>query len=92
MENSINKNPNGINIIINLPSYKPRGSIIYRISKGKKNKQDAIVFELISISKSSELINIKFPFTDWLEEAHNQIETSFISFTKGDLYRSFKNE
>lgn len=91
-EKTIDKNPNGINIVFNLSTSNPKGSNIYRISKGKKNKNDAIVFELLSISKSADISKLNFPFTDWLEAAHDQIETSFLSFTKGDLYRSFKNE
>lgn len=92
LSKTININPYGFNLTFSLPVSDPKGANVYKISKGKKNNNDAIIFELITISKDKDLTNISFPFDSWLESAHAQTENSFYAFTEGGLLRSFKNE
>ncbi len=85
-------NPFGYFFHFILPISSPKGAIVYRIAKGKKNDKDAIIIEILINSKNEDIVTYQLPYSEWLEEAHQQAEKSFYAFFDGNLLKEFKNE
>lgn len=90
-ESGIHPTPNSLSTVFSFPISKPEGMVIYKFAKGKKDNNDALIWEISIISKDEEKIDLPTNISTWLTNAHNIAEKSFLVFSEGKLYRSFEN-
>lgn len=83
--------PNSLSTVFSFPISKPEGMVMYKFAKGKKDNNDALIWEISIISKDEETLDLPANIGKWLSDAHYIAKKSFFAFSEGELYRSFEN-
>ncbi len=82
--------PVGFDIKCAFPASKPQGNIHLRLTRGKKDNSDALIFEIIFKTLSKYVPKQNHDILDWVYQAHDVIEDWFLKLIEGELERSFK--
>jgi len=87
---SIGSLPVGFDLKYIFPVYNPRGNINLRISRGKKENIESVIFELIFQATNQFVPKQNGEILEWASKAHDVIEDWFLKLIEGELERSFK--
>ena len=69
---------------------QPKGVIRLRLTRGKRDQKDALVWEMIFDARGKDVPELPAQLGVWLDEAHNIIEDWFFKLIEGDLEKRFE--
>lgn len=82
--------PIGLNLQLAFISNEPKGIAHLKFSQGKKNKEDAVIWETSVVSTGEQVPELPQKSIEWLEAAHSVTSDWFIKLTEGELMEKYK--
>lgn len=81
--------PKNLNTLFTFPINKPNGIIQWRLMRGKKKNENALIWETIVESNGDQLSDLPNLFEDWLSSAHTITHNLFFRLIEGKLKERF---
>lgn len=89
-ETEVNSLPSGFDLSFAYSAARPKGTIHLRFRKGKKEKEDALIWETVVQSLPDETPNKNADIVNWVTEAHELTDDWFFKIIEGELLRRFE--
>jgi len=89
-DNGVKNVPLGLDLKFVFPSSNPRGVANIRFYRGKKNEEDALIWDTVVHSIKEDAPNNPKEIKDWLIKAHGLTHDWFFKIIEGDLERRFE--
>jgi uncharacterized protein (TIGR04255 family) len=86
----ISKTPSGLNAFFSFPVKSPKGNLNLRIATGTTEKEDAIIWETIVKTDSTDVPKMPDEFEEWFKSAHGITHNLFFHMIEGPLKEHFK--
>ncbi|MDI6769028.1 MAG: TIGR04255 family protein [Anaerolineales bacterium] len=86
----IQTTPEALNALFVFPVTEPKGSIRLRFGRGKREQDDALIWETVVQSDTPDIPEMPSQFKDWLSAAHTLTHNMFFKLIKGSLEEQFK--
>lgn len=86
----IQATPEALNALFVFPITEPKGNIRLRFGRGKRDQDDALIWETVVQSESADLPALPNQFKDWLSAAHTLTHNMFFKLIEGSLEELFK--
>lgn len=86
----VSTQPRSVHHVANFKTSTPAGILQLLFSRGKSQKEDALIWETTVGSMKKDIPQIPKGFPKWLSEAHDITHNLFIAMIKGPLYEKFK--
>jgi len=90
--NGIVSSPSHLQLHQVFESKNPAGQIQLRVSTGKREDRDSLIWETIFQSTESDCPPMRDGFEQWLDNGHRLVNDWFFKMIEGDLHRRFKGE
>lgn len=68
----------------------PKGVAQFRITQGKKQDQDAIIWETSILSRGADVSDFLIQGTDWIDAAHQMTHDWFYKLIEGELLEKYR--
>jgi uncharacterized protein (TIGR04255 family) len=86
----INNTNLGVGISLTYPANQPKGVFQISFNQGRKNDQDAMIWETKILSRGSDAPKQPKAIKDWLKEAHETTHDWFFRQIDGDLLEKYR--
>ena len=86
----VDSNPSSFDLRYSFPCEEPKGIIHLRFVRGKKDNQEALIWETMVQSTGENVPVIASGVADWLNSAHNLTDDWFFKLIEGELERRFE--
>jgi len=80
----------GFNLQWTFRAKKPKGIAQFRITQGKKQDQDAIIWETAILSKADDISDFLVQSADWIHDAHQMTHDWFYKLIEGELLEKYR--
>jgi len=81
--------PKNLNTQFTFPIKSPNGFIQWRLARGKKKNEDALIWETIVESSGDQLPELPANFDEWSKSAHTVTHNLFFKLIEGKLKERF---
>lgn len=81
--------PAGLGLNVTYPLSEPRGVGGLFFAQGRRNDQDALVWEIVIRSVKADAPQAPSEYPSWLDSAHTVAERWFLTLCRGALHESF---
>lgn len=89
-DTGVGKTPLGLDLRFSFAATEPKGVIHLRFARGKRKESDALIWETMVESVSSDIPEVQNAITDWIKKAHNLTDDWFFKLIEGELLRRFE--
>jgi uncharacterized protein (TIGR04255 family) len=89
-EISANDEMIGFNLQWMFRANKPKGVAQFRITQGKKQDQDAIIWETSILSRGVDVSDFLIQGIDWIDAAHQMTHNWFYRLIEGELLEKYR--
>lgn len=89
-DSKVSANPIGLNLQLAYISNEPKGIAHLKFAHGKKNKEDAVIWDTALVSTGEQVPNLPQNSIEWLEAAHSVTDNWFRKLTEGELMEKYK--
>lgn len=89
-DTGVGKPPLGLDLRFSFAATEPKGAIHLRFARGKRKESDALIWETMVESVSSDIPEVQNAITDWIKKAHNLTDDWFFKLIEGELLRRFE--
>ena len=88
-EGQVESRPEGLNLQVVYPSMSPRGVLQLKIATGKRDNQQAIIWETAVLTRGQDVPELPGGTKNWLEAAHGLTHAWFFKLVEGELLRRY---
>ena len=82
--------PVNFSTLFSFPTHDPKGAIRLRFARGRRNEQDALIWETVVQSDGADVPEMPTGFQAWLSGAHTLTHNLFFKLIEGPLEESFR--
>ena len=89
-DTGVNKLPVGFDLRFSFDSTSPQATAHLRFRRGKREDQDALIWETLVLAPGENLNNTKEGIVEWVNEAHTLTDDWFFKIIDGELLGRFE--
>lgn len=80
----------GVNLSLTYPAKQPKGTFQVSFRQGRKNEDDALIWETQVLSRGADAPHLSEEIKTWLQDAHDTTHDWFFRQIDGDLLERYK--
>jgi uncharacterized protein (TIGR04255 family) len=89
-DSSVRQQPEKLDMKFSFRSEKPQGIVNLRVARGKKQKTEALFWELSVVSTRDQMPALPSDLSTWLKYSHKILESWFFELISEELLESFR--